>query len=868
MKRPLLVVALLLITLKSYSIIFWQPYPITAAVGVNGQLQRVECSVYDSTLGSWQYFATPYYDDSILLRSNNTGIIAFNTIKHSGQWWDTDTIYGYIIYDQSLHQFMPHIVQYKDPHYYGPDLIRVVDNMVDFSYSCCSGSLYGFDSDQRVYIYDIISHKWEGGQIAGSSSGWSVAGLSFYKGGLLKKEYNDVQYDPSVGMCFFDPVMHDFIGVGNSDEDESGGDQNGFYSIDNQMAGDDETVYAAFSPTSHYWLGGTFTPQGSHAASNNGILFAEQYGDENFCAFDDSLNDWVIDTHVWDYLNTQNLIIKDRVVAHYSYNKTKVYCQVYSPSLHAWVRDSTVTDKIDSLYIDEGTVHWTDTAGVNYFRGYIDGQGWGNYLTPLQLNFQITDMYSSTGYPLIYVRDYSIGNDSTWYTFSDGVETTPGEQNSLWHLFKINGNYSPSFTNGQVCIHAMTTNGEITYCKDYIPECAVSIQSTNACPGTCNATAAITNLTAAAPLSYIWSTGDTISAMLDSLCVGDYNVTVVDANGCSVYHEFHVSELDVESIVSPDRCSNTCNGSIYVLPKSGTVPFNYLWSTGDTTNDINYLCAGTYTLSITDGNLCQKTVPFTVSNTGNPLALTASENYTPICGGSMGVFLYYNFTGGVRPCTITVNPAYYVSADTTTNNISIMFMDDIPGIYTTTVSDAYGCSLSVTDTFFSVPSRHDSLIIYHPTCNTCTDGMIVAIITGGIPPYEIHTYPFTGYNNDTIYNLGPGPVYISIWDNAGCEADYWDTLYVVTSIDEHGSHNLTIQPNPANDYFSIVLPDSEKKFSKEQLAVFNSLGERINVDAELNDKHIKVNSKNFPSGIYLIKLSSDDHIFVGRLMIE
>ncbi len=51
-------------------------------------------------------------------------------------------------------------------------------------------------------------------------------------------------------------------------------------------------------------------------------------------------------------------------------------------------------------------------------------------------------------------------------------------------------------------------------------------------------------------------------------------------------------------------CPDKNNGKITLLISSGTLPFNYLWSTGDTTLAINNLVADTYTVTVTDSNNC------------------------------------------------------------------------------------------------------------------------------------------------------------------------------------------------------------------------------------------------------------------------
>lgn len=105
---------------------------------------------------------------------------------------------------------------------------------------------------------------------------------------------------------------------------------------------------------------------------------------------------------------------------------------------------------------------------------------------------------------------------------------------------------------------------------------------------------------------------DTIGEFrFDSLCAGYYNLTVNDALWSQITTNFEFSEsfspifLTIDSINNVS-CNGSSDGSINLTVSGGTIPFSYLWSTGETTEDLDSLKAGKYWISITDGNGCTK----------------------------------------------------------------------------------------------------------------------------------------------------------------------------------------------------------------------------------------------------------------------
>ncbi|MEM7373708.1 MAG: T9SS type A sorting domain-containing protein [Bacteroidota bacterium] len=109
--------------------------------------------------------------------------------------------------------------------------------------------------------------------------------------------------------------------------------------------------------------------------------------------------------------------------------------------------------------------------------------------------------------------------------------------------------------------------------------------------------------------SFSWNTmaGDTTPA-IDSLGPGGYLVTVTDSNGCQKVEDFVIEEPDSLGItLSASNDNGVANGTASVTASGGTPSYDYMWSTGDTTESIAGLASGWYTVTVTDELGCSVT---------------------------------------------------------------------------------------------------------------------------------------------------------------------------------------------------------------------------------------------------------------------
>ncbi len=159
--------------------------------------------------------------------------------------------------------------------------------------------------------------------------------------------------------------------------------------------------------------------------------------------------------------------------------------------------------------------------------------------------------------------------------------------------------------------------------------CAFTVATTSngvscnaACDGSASATATSANVT------YLWDNGATTSTV-NNLCAGTYSVTVSDGL-CDRTSTVTVAEpaaISVTDNITNISCFGACDGSVVANAAGGTFPFSYQWSNGATTASVNGLCAGTYTVTITDANNCTSASSITINQPAGPGVLPYQEGF-------------------------------------------------------------------------------------------------------------------------------------------------------------------------------------------------------------------------------------------------
>ena len=274
---------------------------------------------------------------------------------------------------------------------------------------------------------------------------------------------------------------------------------------------------------------------------------------------------------------------------------------------------------------------------------------------------------------VVYFPSNFMGNPSTWMT-----------NNFMWH--------SVNDQTVRVEIYQVEEFGDsyYDYSLDNIALHAVNTISTEiagtgiTCNGPCDGSATINASGYGGTLEYLWDDpGAQTSQTANSLCVGQYNVTITDDNGCTETDNVTINEnLPVTATISSALagCYGNTSGTATVNPGGGNGSYTYLWSNGQTTQTAIALQAGTYNVTVYDGNMCEAYADVTIDE--NPAVTASAEiDANVTCYGGSDGQVTVTPGGGTGPYTYLWNDGQETA---TAYNLSA-------GTHTVTVYDVYQC---------------------------------------------------------------------------------------------------------------------------------------------------------------------------------
>ncbi len=289
------------------------------------------------------------------------------------------------------------------------------------------------------------------------------------------------------------------------------------------------------------------------------------------------------------------------------------------------------------------------------------------------------------------------------YTYEwTGVD--PGRINLEDQADLSTGSYTVKISDSQNCSSDVYTF-EIESPEEFL---GVSSIVEPLCYGDKNGEVELDITSGAVPYTINWNTG-AITKNIYNLRFGTYSYTVIDNENCEFEGSVILTQPDsliAEINTFNDvRCYGLNNGEATATVSGGSIPYNFNWSNGETTQVISNLRPKKYELIVTDKNNCQDTASVLIQEP-EELLLRAEANRPTVEGANDGA-IFSKVFGGVP--NYTANWQIEEGADDWSplpfTNLEIS--DLVRGTYKLTLNDFNGCK---TDTIINLEYLYDRII--------------------------------------------------------------------------------------------------------------------------------------------------------------
>ncbi len=190
------------------------------------------------------------------------------------------------------------------------------------------------------------------------------------------------------------------------------------------------------------------------------------------------------------------------------------------------------------------------------------------------------------------------------------------------------------------------------------------------------------------PYKFTWNTDPVQTGpTAKKLATGTYKVTVEDAMGFTDELSVTITQpsagLNAIPNVTNVLCSGESTGAVDLNITGGTEPYAFQWSTNATTQNINGLSKGDYSVTISDANGCTLILETKIEEPSGSLRIFNIDIESVICIDDPFGSIRYDISGGVPPYTYLWN----------TNKTTMNLEDIVGGNYNLTITDHNGCKL-------------------------------------------------------------------------------------------------------------------------------------------------------------------------------
>ena len=430
---------------------------------------------------------------------------------------------------------------------------------------------------------------------------------------------------------------------------------------------------------------------------------------------------------------------------------------------YAWSPGGATTDTVTGLAAGVYSVDVTDANGCMMSANVSVNDAGAPSISSTVTN--VTCNGNADGSISVVVTGGTPGYSYSWPDGGAGTDTTG----------LAPGTYDLTVTDGAGCV--ASESYDVTE-PDQLVAMVDSIGHVS-CNGVCDGWISVSVSGGTGAYTYNWMPLGVTTEDITGLCAGTYDLTVTDANGCTV-------DL-MDSIMQPDALTLsisgtdiTCNGNndgmVDATVSGGTMPYMYNWSSGSMTEDLDSLMGGDYVLTVTDANGCETIDSVMITDPASIMITGSSTDVS--CNGDTDGMVTTSISGG------TVDSTYQISwssngtsfSDPGTANLSNVEAAD----YAITVVDDNGCMESAVFTVGGPAAISIAIAGTDITCYGDGDGSAVSTVTGGAGGYSLAWS--NGESTANISNLSAGTYDLVVTDSTGCMDSSSITISEPTSL--------------------------------------------------------------------------------------
>lgn len=352
------------------------------------------------------------------------------------------------------------------------------------------------------------------------------------------------------------------------------------------------------------------------------------------------------------------------------------------------------------------------------------------------------------------------------------------------------------------------------------PQAVTAQRSSPTCPGNNDGSITLTVNSGQSPYTYAWTKdGESVgaSATINNLTAGTYSYVVTDNGGAEVGSGDVVLEDPEEIMISGEvtQINQGDDGAIDVTVSGGNGSYMYNWSSGTDQEDLTGLAAGTYTLTVTDGNGCSVSEDFTIGTGEFNVVIESTSDFGDVdvsCNGESDGTLRAKASFGSSPYT------YSWSTGDETESIQNVGA----GEYSVEVTDSEGNSVQGTYTVV----EPDPLIVRVVTTpsNGGDAGTAKAEVQGGTQPYK-YSWNDKSPGSTTVFigGLTEGSYQVIVTDANGCMAQGAGNV----SVDDQECYTSSLVMTPNADGLNDELRIACVEGSVNTLTIFDRYGAAV-----------------------------------------